>query len=310
MTVEGIEFKIEPLSLKHAPAVRELFFETYRVTRPGFPEQKYNLNSGQCYARVMVADDKVVAFCGLQILHFSKGEDVITVPEFCEFLIDRKYRSKGIFKLIFEQVKQELREQGMNVVMGFQSNTSYEFCMKAGFENYRDVQRFHIKGFPQKLAQAIRAIGLENWKRKRIARKLKKYQVKADWSHLGALEGYYNSICDADFMERKCNGDYYCISIDNCRFILCYKRYMEVGAMEVPEGVDLGKVLEKLKKLMRACMVHDLVFQVVRDERMYDLLKVHLKPAPSFPVGYLILADGGRERALQLNIRMLDADTF
>lgn len=299
----------------HTPDLCDLYLKVFnKKVKPNYFTSKYGLNDDhhrQCSTVAMMGDD-VVGFFGCigQEYLDHRRRTVVSLGYVCDFILLEPYRGKGVFELLYKHTLDRAVDEQYEIMFGLQSDQTYKFCQRMGWEDGRSFDRFQVV-FRKERAAKIRAklAGPEKML-ERVTKALQPYKLEVEMDQFNLFQDAFSRKYDPSFFfEKGASDQRFFVLIEQAVMWLKYDGRLVAGMIRFLDDFDAEKFQASLQKILRPTGIHDLTFHVQRSTNEHLSLSAFLEAKNSFKVSFTrTYEDGCHVNELALNY--MDVDIF
>lgn len=311
--METTELRLAYLTNSHSSALCELYRKVFKKdVDPSYFTYKYGLNfdkKNQC-STVALKEDEVVGFFGCMNQDFMDHERRITVKliSVCDFLLLEPYRGRKVFDMLYEHSRKRAEDEQCACMFGFQSEQTFKFCRRMGWEEGRPFDRFVIPINDGKLPK-IRAKLRGNDKMfERVAAALKPYVIEVDLDQYNRISDCFSHVYNNSFFTEKSDQDLrFLVRIAKSVMWLKYKHDLVAGIIRFSDDFDMYQFREEILRILKPTGISTLTFHFQRQTREHQFFSNYFEPLKSFKISYIrTYEDGCHIDELALNYMDLD----
>ncbi len=283
------KYVIKRLEEQDFPAVKELFWKVFRKkVSITYLKNKYNSNytSISFISTIAYLGSIPVAFYGAIPQIFSNHNSEIFVAHACDSYTLQDHQGLGLHYQLAKFSYDIMKQYDIKFVYAFHSENTYYSTKKLLWEEYLNLNRFHIsiKTFP--LAKILNKIGGNSFYSLFYSKKIFPEKI----SKLNATDSsLFHQKFDLSLISYK-NGikEHYFIEIENCIFWVKIEAIMHVGLFHAPSESMLMKAITKIKRKAFLLGINEILFQLHPKSSMTQYIEKYITPKSSWLVGYLL----------------------
>src|SRR3989338_3765952 len=169
----------------HTPDLCDLYLKVFKKkVKPSYFTNKYGLNDDhhkQCSTVAMMGNE-VVGFFGCISQEFldHRRKTTVSLCHVCDFILLEPYRGKGVFDLLYKHTLDRVVDDQYEIMFGLQSDQTYKFCKRMGWEDGRSFNRFQIVFRKEKVAKIQAKLVGEQKMLERVTKALQPYILNAE----------------------------------------------------------------------------------------------------------------------------------
>lgn len=299
----------------HTPDLCDLYLKVFnKKVKPSYFTNKYGLNDehhNQCSTVAMMGDD-VIGFFGCIGQEFldHRRRTVVSLGHVCDFILLEPYRGKGVFDLLYKHTLDRAIDDQYEIMFGLQSDQTYKFCKRMGWEDGRSFDRFHIVFRKEKAAKIRAKLAGSEKMLERVTKALLPYKLETEMDQFNLFQDSFSRKYDSSFfVEKGLDDQRFFVRIENAVMWLKYDGRLVAGMIRFLDEFDPVKFQETLQKIFRPTGIHDLTFHVQHSTNEHKGLSEFLEAKNSFQVSFIrTYEDGCHVDELALNF--MDSDMF
>jgi hypothetical protein len=291
----------------------ELYRKVFRKdVNPGYFSYKYNLmhhDRLQC-STVALYDEEIVGFFGCMMQDYKDHTRKITVNlvSVCDFMLLEPFRGKQVFDMLYQHSLERIQEEQFECMFGFQSDQTFKFCQRMGWEEGRSFDRFVLpinEGNLMKIRAKLRG---EDKMFDRVEAALKPYVINVNMDQFNRFSDCFSRVYDEAFMKEKSDHDLrFLVRIGEAVLWVKYKRELVAGMIRFLDDFDMEKFREEIVRILKPTGISTLTFHFQRQTREHQLFSHYFEPLKSFKISYIrTYEDGCHIDELALNYMDLD----
>lgn len=289
--MEDIEISFEVLESRHCASLALLYRSIFgKVVPPDYFVVKYGLTiaSQKQYSVVGTIDGKVIGFFGAIPQEFQLDAQSYELVYTCDFFLEEIYRGTGVFKQLYEELLERLKQTEASYLYAFHSEQTYKFCKKNHWMDASGMVRQQIYTFPRVFKSIHERLLGPGRSIQGLEKRLQQFQCE------DALESFLVSedggmVYTKDFFKMKAFVPRYFVEIAGCVLWMKYDYRLTVGWVQIGSQGNVREMIQILKKIARRSGIHEIVFHTAAHGNNLAPLKMELPTHPSFKLSMLPL---------------------
>jgi len=283
-------FHVEALSSSHLEDVTRLFSKTFnkRVSSNYFA-LKYPvsvLNMPQAY--VLLNHEKVIGFIGSELQEYRVNTKSYHFLDLREYFIDAAYRSKGLFKILYQHVLNEAQKNNLDCLISFDSEQTSAFHLKQGWQRGPLVNRFEIKGSPKLTDRIVQFINGNQQQLNRLREQLKDYRFEDDLLHV-LNSPDTTKVYSEEWLHFKKNKPHFIVSILGYVSWIKIDHHCTIENIQSGQAEDFDQMIDILTIALKKARIRAANFHCMKGSETYTLLQKKFMPEKSYDFNFLQL---------------------
>lgn len=295
--MEGDSYRIERMGEAHLPDVRRLMREVLKKrVSLDWLRTKYDTRHTGCQYVGSIAYEG-----DLPISFYGAVPQVFTTPDGDRFLgchvsesmTATAYQRRGLYKRLALTAYGWMRDAGVKVVYGFNSEATLIPCKKIGWSELDAMRGYWVGTGAIPSAKLWRRLpALQGWHARRVERTLERYAVPPqDFQNSNRGVGLAVEYSPAFFASKAFHRNFL-VELGGVRFWLCVDAVVRVGDVHFEDAGQLIAGVEELGRLFRGLGLGRVLFQTYAGSRLDAALASRHTGFTSWIVGYLPLKEG------------------
>ena len=287
------ELTFELLNKEHAEELVRMYKTIFnKIVTADYFIVKYGLHLPDVEQRSIVAllDQEVVGFFGVLPQVFCRKDEELNVLYACDFFLHEKYRGKGVFKNLYSSILEAAKKDSFAFLYAYHSEQTFKVCEKFGWDQELGFSRFHVKAASQLRSKIARQLFRDKWRESRLKNELEPYRIETDLSVNGEIDKWKLKY-DSSFFSMKKFWPRHFIKIGGCTLWLKFDYRITVGYLHLDDQSDVQAMIDKLERIARRCLIHEIVFHIRTNSAVSIQMKNYVHENPSFKVSALPLME-------------------